>query len=80
MRKKCPDLPLVRCLFARDDFLVFEDLSEKGFKTLTTSLMDLKGQILSLAQTRMLLRQLAKFHAASLDVNWVEVKMIYIGI
>lgn len=74
MRKKCPDLPLVRCLFARDDLLVFEDLSEKGFKTLTTSLQDLKGQILSLAQTRMLLRQLAKFHAASLDVNWAEVQ------
>jgi len=61
-------------LFARSDVLVFEDLGEQGFKTLAPNIADLQNLIVTLPQMRMLMRQLAKFHASSLiDVDWVQV-------
>ncbi|XP_065335853.1 uncharacterized protein LOC135936813 isoform X2 [Cloeon dipterum] len=74
LKKRCPDLKVVNCLFAHSaSTIVMEDLSQQGYSTMTKNFDDLKHQILTLPQTRMVFRELAKFHAASQGTDWLKI-------
>jgi Ecdysteroid kinase-like family len=47
LRRKCPDLKFVDCLFAHSaSTIVMEDLNQKGFRTVHSNFEDVKTQVL----------------------------------
>jgi len=72
--QKCPDLPIVKTLVSHDEAILMEDLCEAGFETLTKNYADIgrKGA-LTYPIAVMIVRKLAKFHAASLGHDWKNI-------
>ncbi|XP_059487693.1 uncharacterized protein LOC132203727 [Neocloeon triangulifer] len=70
--KTCADLPMVRCYLTKENLIYMEDLKEKGFVALIQSVVDLREDVLTIEHIKMGIRTLAKFHAASVGVNWLE--------
>ncbi|XP_065334694.1 uncharacterized protein LOC135935971 [Cloeon dipterum] len=74
MKKRCPDLKVVNCLFAHSaSTIVMEDLSQNGFTTLMKNFEDTKDQLLTFGQARMAIRELAKLHASSQGTDWLKI-------
>jgi hypothetical protein len=46
LRRKCPDLKVVDCLFAHSaSTIVMEDLNQKGFRTVNSNFEEVKNQV-----------------------------------
>ncbi|XP_065335852.1 uncharacterized protein LOC135936813 isoform X1 [Cloeon dipterum] len=74
MQKRCLDLKVATFFFAHSaNTIVMEDLSLNGFAAMAKNIEELKQQILNLSQTRMILRELAKFHASSVGTDWLKI-------
>ncbi|CAB3359725.1 Hypothetical predicted protein [Cloeon dipterum] len=72
MKRNMPGLKIVECYFAHSEgVIVMEDLAQQGYRNLTTSLSEYREQNGD-AQARMVMRELAKFHAASQGFDWLN--------
>ncbi|CAB3361504.1 Hypothetical predicted protein [Cloeon dipterum] len=73
LEERSPSLPVVKALVCHKDALIMEDLCDKGFKTVAKDFGEMGRGALTLPIARMSFRQLAKLHAASLDIDWKQV-------
>jgi hypothetical protein len=72
--ENCPDLPIVKTLVTHDEAILMEDLCEAGFETLTKTFADIgRKHALTYPIARMVVRKLAKYHAASLGHDWKNI-------
>ncbi|CAB3385386.1 Hypothetical predicted protein [Cloeon dipterum] len=74
LRERCPDLPVVTCYLTDEEnsIIYMEDLKESGYVALVRNIGDLKHDILTERHLDLVMRTLAKFHSASLGINWLE--------
>ncbi|XP_059487275.1 uncharacterized protein LOC132203484 [Neocloeon triangulifer] len=73
MKRKCPDLKVVECFFTHSaSTIVMEDLGLSGFSSIIKNLGELEEQVLTLSHVRMVIRELAKFHASSQGTDWLK--------
>ncbi|KAF4530686.1 hypothetical protein B566_EDAN004925 [Ephemera danica] len=73
LQNKVSSLPIVKCLAAQPDRIIMEDLSEKGYRILANSMADIGKNPLNFDQLKLVMEKLACFHAASIDMNWLEI-------
>ncbi|XP_059481976.1 uncharacterized protein LOC132200497 [Neocloeon triangulifer] len=74
MKRRFPDVKVVNCFFAHESgTIVMEDLALQGFENLTKNLSEYREQVMTLAQAKMVMRELAKFHASSQGFDWLKV-------
>jgi Ecdysteroid kinase-like family len=70
--KMCAELPVVKCytfnLHSR--MMILEDLNELGYYNVVYKLIDLQSSNLKIEHVELAMRTVAKFHAASLGVDW----------
>lgn len=73
LEEKSGTLPIVHPLVSHVDAILMEDLCASGFNTLTKSFLDVgRGGKVTLPVVRMVVRKLAKLHAASVGKDWMK--------
>lgn len=73
LEEKAGKLPIVHPLVSHVDAILMEDLCASGFNTLTKSFLEIgRGGKVTLPVVRMVVRKLAKLHAASLGKDWMK--------
>ncbi|XP_059487699.1 uncharacterized protein LOC132203730 [Neocloeon triangulifer] len=70
----CPKVPIVKCFATNSEtgIIYMEDLKVKNFTAMIRCIADLKENVLSMEHIYLVAKTLARFHAASYEIDWVE--------
>ncbi|XP_059487692.1 uncharacterized protein LOC132203726 [Neocloeon triangulifer] len=74
LRQRCPDLPAVNCYLtdSENEIIYMEDLKEQNYVALIRCIADLKENILTKEHVVLVMKTLAKFHSASVGIDWLK--------